>query len=530
MPTLRFNDFGGGLWDTQALNIYTPEHALLKAQNVEYVAGGPTVKLRGRRGVLYRDQPANASSILGMWRHYPRDTSSNSPTWLAVIQNSSSGKAEFVHDNDADGVFDDSITGAPTNSYTANKRWYFVNWPTKNKTYMCNGDNGLLHYNGSAITKVTMTSTTSVFDGDDNVGPYIEVWKSRLWVTKDDEINFSVYASDVNSDANFPSSNQLSANDPDGGDITGLVGVGDALLVFKSSGIWRFIGDIEFGESTGAQFVRYNTEGCIAPDTIRLTPWGVIYLSRNGLRLTDGQDPQSQNLSLPIGSLFVTPGSQNSYTTAVGGYFTRKDQYWLQFDPTDSETTYIVSRVSTSEGSRFLWAKYTGIPFNAIGDSPAEDDENGGAMYIGDTTGDIREVDIANTTSSQDFDNGTNTDIDSRIQVPFVRVGADDRFARAYRAKAIYRGKESITLGFMYDNDESSYGAFVSVGQTKGSFQIQDVITPIVSSANWGHFVSVDVIWPATGHEGEFYELAVDLKFRGALAWKRTEVQTTPDP
>jgi hypothetical protein len=246
--------------------------------------------------------------------------------------------------------------------------------------------------------------------------------------------------------------------------------------------------------------------------------------------LTDGQNPQSQNLSLPISSLFVTPGGQNTYTTAVGGYFTRKDQYWLQFDPTDAATTYIVSRVLTSEGPRFLWANYTGIPFNAIADSSSEDDENGGSMYIGDTTGDIREVDIANTTNHQDFDNGTNTDIDSRIQVPFVRVGADDRFARAYRAKVIYRGRASLTLGFMYDNDESSYGAFISAGQTKGTFQIQDVIIPIKSNANWGHFISVDIIWPATGHEGEFYELGIDLKFRGPLAWKRTEIQATPDP
>jgi hypothetical protein len=522
MSVLRFNDFSGGLWDSQALNIYAPPNALLKAQNVEYVPGGEAVKLRGRRGINYKDQPANAGSILGLWRFYPRDTGSNDPQWLGLIQNSSSGNADFVHDNDEDGVFDDTLSGSPT-GYTASKRFYGVNWPAKNRFYLTNGDAGLLYYDGTNITKITQAAT-SVYSGDDNIGPYIEVWKSRLWTVHETNINFSVYASDVNTDDVFPSGNQLSANDPDGGDIAGIVGIGDALLVFKTSGIWRFIGDIEFGERTGAKFIRYNTEGCISPDTIQLTPWGVVYLSRNGLRLTDGQSPVSENLSYPIRSLFVKPGTEMSYTTAVGGYYTRKDQYWLQLDPTDTDTTYICSRVQGPDGPLFLWARYTGIKLNAIADSPAENDPNGGDMFIGDNTGNIRQVDVANN------DNGVETNIDSRIQVPFVRIGQSDRFGRVYRVKAIYRGKSALTLGILYDNNESSYAAFVSLGATKGSFQIQDVIAPVRSNSNWGHFIGCDIIFPATGHEGEFYELAFDIKYRGPLAWKRDFIQVETEP
>lgn len=137
------------------------------------------------------------------------------------------------------------------------------------------------------------------------VGPYVTVYKSQLVTTKNDALGYLVAASNVNSDLTWDSTNSLSVNDPQGGFITGLVPFGGALLIFRQTSIWRFDGVITSTGVDSGKLERISDEGCVAPKSIAVTPFGVIYVGRTGVFLTDGTATPPTELSRPIRGLFV---------------------------------------------------------------------------------------------------------------------------------------------------------------------------------------------------------------------------------
>jgi hypothetical protein len=137
-------------------------------------------------------------------------------------------------------------------------------------------------------------------------GPYITAYKSQLVATRNDSLGHLVFASDVNSDVTWDSTNSFSVNDPQGGFITGLVPFGGALLIFRQTSIWRFDGVITASGVDSAKLERISDEGCVAPKSIAVTPFGVIYVGRSGVFLTDGTTTPPVELSRPIRGLFVS--------------------------------------------------------------------------------------------------------------------------------------------------------------------------------------------------------------------------------
>lgn len=122
------------------------------------------------------------------------------------------------------------------------------------------------------------------------------------------------------------------------GQITGLASSYDSLMAFTRKGIWEITGD----DPDTYSIMKVENIGCIAPDSIAKSPYGVFFLSSRGVELWDGQ--QATELSTPIRRDILSLLTAN----ARGIWFI--DRYLIRFNPT---TIYAFWP------DRNAWARYT---------------------------------------------------------------------------------------------------------------------------------------------------------------------------
>lgn len=461
---MNFQDFTGGLWSPEGVNFAIPPNALLTADNLEYLKSGG---IRGRRG--YTEYITSASAgltnpIVFLWRHYPRGTAAAS--FLTAHDNSTT--VSLMRDATGTGGFSNLIT-----SWTTGNRIYGAYWPQRDRTFLVNGstgsaNGGLYAYDGTNLTTVTAGGVTVN-------GPFLTVWKGRLWSAGDTDR--LIYGSDINDETNFPAGNALNLSDPQGGNLAGIVGYGDTLIMFKETNLWRFIGDIQFG----GQLTRFSEHGNVAVQSIALTPFGVIYLSRDGVRLTDGMDPEGIELSRSVRDLFVSRSGQTVYTGAVGTWHPRKNAYYINLQPTQS-VGYVCYAMRTAEGARqFAWARHDSLYMNAgtVWDSEADS----GQLYTGDRNGMIWEYDTGTT------DDGSA--ITTRLQPVSAPFSPDFKVGRATYMRGLVRSEGTLSAGLRYDNATAN-DTSVTLGAT-GSVRIQDARAVVSNQSNHGQFLSLYV-------------------------------------
>ena len=497
---MEYSSFVDFLWIPEVGGEFqVPGNALLRADNVELLADGT---LRGRKGTLKYNSSAEAGAIKGLWRHYPR---TGTPVLLSATDVGASVTLRVG--TDIGGTFA-NVTGG---TGLADVYHYFVNWPAKNKTFIANGTDNMKEYDGSTLADVNGSTPPA--------GPYLTVHKSRLWATEPSELNYSVYASDINDENTWPAANHLQVSDPMGGTIRGLASFMDSLLIFKSTSLWRFIGDI--GTTIGAQLARYSDKGCVAPNTICSTPFGVFFLANDGLYLTDGVNPIPQEMSVPIRSLFRTRTANNTFPLAVGMWDPYRMQYVLTLDPS-STTAYIVKRVPltveknllTGERTRVAWAwsLRTATPANAMCAWSGEGDS--GQFLIGSQDGFVRYTDTGTT------DDGTA--ITSTIKTASrLFDGKTMRTARVYNLSAQFRSVSPLTGALYYDNHPTSDVSFTLGDASVGAEPKYHWRGYITNFAKQGRFVAVEL----SSTESSAWELSwikVDARFRSFRVRRNT--------
>ena len=457
---MDLKDFTGGLFDPEGVNFAIPPNGLLTADNLEFLRSGG---IRGRRGFTSYITSATAgltNPIILLWRHYANGTAANS--FLAARDNSTT--VSLLRDGTGTGGFSTTLI----TSWTTAQRVYPAFWPQRNSTFLVNGSNGLYRYDGTNLNTVTNAAV--------NVnGPFITVWKSRLWTSLSTELDRSIYGSNVNDETNFPAGNQLNVSDPQGGNISGLVGFSDALIILKETNLWRFIGDIQFG----GQLTRYSDQGCIANQSPALTPYGVIYLARDGVRLTDGLDPEGVELSAPIRPLFVSRSSQAVYTTAVGKWHARKNAYYINLLPS-ATVGYVCTALHTVQGTlQFAWTRHDSLFMNAAASWDSEADA--GQLYTGDNNGMVWEYDTGTTDNA--------TAITTRLQTVSVPFSSDLKVGRAAYVRALVRSEGTLSVGQRYDNATAN-DTSITLGTT-GAIRVQDVRGVVSNQSNHGQFLSL---------------------------------------
>ena len=476
-----------------------PIKALLQADNIEYLPSGA---VQGRRGTTKLNSSALAGAGNSLWRHYPR---TGSATTLVGVTDGSN--TDFSNASGTSGTF----SAASGGSNIPGTKFWFTNWPAKEKSYLASLTSGLYYYNGSAIAAVSPDADNEITLG--NLGPYLIQHKGRLWVTATNELSYSIYPSEVGFDNKFLADSQISANDNQGGLITGLGSFFDYLLIFKSSCIKRFVGDVSTFNNVALQHV--TDVGAIAPRSIAATPWGYIYVGREGVYITDGTQPNPDELSYPIRSLFVNRTGSTQYPNAVGRWYPIKKQYVLKLDPSHAYA-YVLTRVELLEenpliGQRvrvaWLWSYHSKWAMN---DGVSWDSESDDGRLIGvDDNGFVRTYD---TGSTDDGDSFTST-----IQTASRVVDGSGRTGRAMRVKCLHRASGTLSGVLRYDQSTSDDVPF-TLGDSTLSEKWQR--TYIGDKSKLGRFVSVKLSRAGDHSNFEVHLIDLDMRLRAPRVWR----------
>jgi hypothetical protein len=402
--------------------------------------------------------------------------------------------------------------------YRAARRVRFVPWPEQDATFLFDGLNPVRRYDSPSPSTLPFGQMSLVEAAVGGMapppGPYAALWQSRLWATTPSEINFSVYGSEVNDPTTWRGDIQLSVNDPDGGIITGLVPVAGnvpQLIILKDTCLFYFIGD----PLSGGQLVRYSQRGCIAPDTVQLSPWGVIFLGSDALYLTDGQTENLRTLSDPFRPLFRGRTSTVRYPDAVGIYYPNARQYWLKLDPADADG-YVLHFLGEGASPKVAWSHMPVMPLQAA--CVWGGGQDNGELLVGGADGYVRLAD-----SGSVDDDGT---VEGQLIPVLVRTGArvmDDRTpvlreGRINYVKPSLRSAAAITAALRYDSDDSRVLAFnVAEAGTLGFHNLRATIT---DQETFGRVVDVQILNASDGPDFELHRVALDATFRTVRQWR----------
>lgn len=377
----------------------------------------------------------------------------------------------------------------------------FVSWPEKSKTFIFDGINAPQFFDGEDFNVIAQAG-----DLAPRKGPHATLWRNRLWATDPSEADFSVYASAIQQEENWPADAQISLNDPRGGAIVGLCGLGDQLVALKETSLWAFRGDIQFG----GQLVRYADQGCVAPDSVAVTPAGILYLARDGAYLTDGASGAPIEVSAPIRDLFVGRLVATVYPHAVGIYFARRQQYWLRLSP-DATETWVLHRVEydgqDGRQETLAWSRIPSLSFlcGCTFDGEAE----AGDIFLGGADGLVRQADYGTS------DEGSTYFVDL---VTASKVLGALQLGRAYHCKPTYRGSAALTGGLRYDHDEADTIA-IAGGSTLASPTVQSPRITITNQSTFGRFVNVRLSNASDGPNFELHQVTLDTMLRSAKRW-----------
>lgn len=402
-----------------------------------------------------------------------------------------------------------SFAAVPGGSYAdpARRPWV-VSWPQKNALFIFDGLNPAKVYDGFELRDVIARPPA---DGGAGIapkkGPFACLHRNRLYVTDPGELQYSVYGSDINDETNWRPRIHLAVNDARGGVITGLASFVDSLIIFKDTALFVFNGDPEFG---GTLF-EFSPDGCVAPDTIQVTPFGVLYLARDGVRLTDGQS--STLLSQPVGALFRDRLTDTTWRNAVALYVPRLGQYLLKLDPAAAEG-YVLHRVAfptdQGEGQKTAWSRIPSLPMNAGVVWAGSEDE--GEPYVGDLAGIVWQRDVGALDDGAAFFSVVRTQ--ERLIDP-----RDRRLGRVYQLRPMFRADAGVIFALRYDQALTDDVSLLVQGGASSPATFQEPRAFVPDFARFGRYVSV-LASSTAGPEFELSRVDADVRLRAAKLWR----------
>jgi hypothetical protein len=383
-----------------------------------------------------------------------------------------------------------------------------LNWPEKQKSFAFDGANTPRQICVNGAGDVETSPLVTIVGLPPPEGPFAALHQNRLFANRQGESS-TIYACDILNEQYWPPQAAVSCNDPQGGQLTGLASYTTQdlarLVIFKDTGLWSLTGDIEFSARLAPYDVR---EGCVAPDTVQSTPFGVIYLARSGVRITDGAT--SVAVSDQIKSLFRSRSTQVEYPNAVGLWFPRRNQYWLKLDPA-TDPGYILHRVMLpGVGDIFTWSRIPILDMNCgVVEETSGDD---GDLLVGDTAGFVWTRDVG-------------ADDDGVLYAVALVTGQRPfspqlQEARVYEIYCLFRGKHRVSSNVRYDQstvDLAELGA--SLGEDLATPTYQEARRYITDKSHFGRFVSWSMIVPGSA-DFELHRVELVYERRSRRVWR----------
>jgi hypothetical protein len=159
---------------------------------------------------------------------------------------------------------------------------------------------------------------------------FISSFKNTMFVAG--TTNNTVRFSKPNFPEMFPERFSMDIGDSDGGPITGMRATKNALVVFKSRGIYLIKGD----PRKGFYAETLNRDiGCWAPNSLAEIPGlGLVFLSENGIHLLEGALENTGTPTAVIQLSTEIPDQMELINTsasvkAIGAVYLKDNEYWL---------------------------------------------------------------------------------------------------------------------------------------------------------------------------------------------------------
>lgn len=372
----------------------------------------------------------------------------------------------------------------------------FVGWSALDRTYIFDGTNRAVFFDGY-----------SFYDAGEQVpvGPYATFWKERLISTRPEELGFGVYACGIGDPTNWDPRFSLNVGDDHGGKLTGLEGFGDELIMLKDGGCWSFQGEIE----SQGRLYQYSDIGCWAPNSVAVTPAGIIFVGRDGVYITSGAGSGVTELSTPLRALFDSRLEFSTYPDAIGVYAPRKQQYWLKLSPSALDG-YVLQRIARPDGDVYSWSHMPVMPMNIGYAWPGGADT--GELFLGGADGLVREYDRSSTDNE--------AAIAVSLRTASMRLSSADNIGRVTHVQAFTRATQPMTLSVRYDDANDLTVTLDPLGQTLPDPDFQHLRKSFTDQSVLGRTVSVAIVNPSDGPAFELHELAIATRLRTSRAWR----------
>ena len=467
--------------------------ALLRADNIRYFSDGAgRIKIKARKGRTQFDTDSNTDAVLALRRFYDV---TNGLTRTMRFTTVSGPNVTLEADTNDDGAFT-AVSGGTGLTSTAKQRTRMVAFPEQNAVFVTNYGDNLRTYNGTTLAAVAVVSGVTIDGG------LIEEWGDRLWATRKD-FPHVVYATDFFNPSKFIYT--LNVVDENGGGVTGLKHFHDRLVIFKSTATFVHTGDIRFAASGQGALMKASDKGAVSSDAIVRTPFGIVYVSDDGIYLTQGRVADSQDISVNLHSLF---SGNTIYDEAVMHWDAYSEVIRLKLAPSDTHTWILARFDIPGSGAepgeqRVLWSKDTNTPMTCAASWPGEGDDR--RVLVGASDGKIWRVD----TGTQDG----STDIPIDVIVYPGPFGERGELGSITTLEPFFAAKSPITLRTWYGQfnpDTDDPRVEQPVGRYTDATVDQIAMFSDKTYRWYSHFVAWGVHVEASN--GDFRLYAVNLK------------------
>ena len=289
--------------------------------------------------------------------------------WLVT-----SGQAAGPSNNLYKTVAGTGVTTALKTGLTANAKWDWTSFKVasgQGPLWGMNGTDTPQQWNGLTGGAPPSDGLSHDWTGT-NIpnGKFLKVYGNRIYVSGKTAAPSTVYFSELNDPTNFPSNNNTEFRSQDGDQVTGLGLVGDYLIVFKTNACWTI-----YDSDTSANRLLDNAVGCVSDRSVVSTPYGLIFLAKDGVHWTNGSQvrPISNNIVSLFGTL-VPAQRQNASGVYINGH------YYLSVCTSGSTNNTILDcdlrTMDTAKGEA-VWARHI-LPISELA---VQDNKLYGALH-----------------------------------------------------------------------------------------------------------------------------------------------------
>lgn len=405
------------------------------------------------------------------------------------------------------GIFD--VTTASTTASSLGSGYTNAKWTAtlfNNKLIMCNGDDGVLTYNGSAISLPSIAGASSV---EQNNFIHVNSYRSRPYFVEENTLSFWYNSTGADLIAGTYSEFDLQYVMHQGGSLLWTTdwtldagdGVTNYFVAMSDKGEAVVYSGPEPGDSSwtlNARVVLPKPIGRksylnVGSDLWILTEQGIVPMSQvlSGNRSAGAYEFVTDKIQKTFKELAT------SHRTKYGWQLTNfgAENYFIVNVPTATGSTYVQYVMNTLTGA---WCKFEGL--NAVSWAVLGDE-----LYFGGTNGDVYQA------NNGENDNGANINFAGKLAFNYFNDRSTNKLF--LMARPLISSNNATSLGFGFDVDFQDVGSVQDINVSSPSGAVWDTSLWDNPASVWSDGKAFSQDWASITGVGR----AGSLKFAGGV-------------